>query len=169
MESTIDNQEKIPEDYSDIKEFLLTNKFKYDYTVNYGAVPDTDVKHTAFVIFDLNTILFNQKSKSWYGYGKDYETNCFTDSKDRVGKGGLIITNEEKRIIWEAMPYTKHELKINSLSKNEKQATYSTYYQNTFKRTYVIEIVSDEDYNNFIESISGLCECDEVPKGCTNN
>lgn len=167
-DNTIENQEILSKDYSDIKEFLVTNKFKYDFTINYGAAPDVDVKHTAYVVFNLDTILFNQKSKSWYSYGDEYETTCFTDSKGRVGRGGLLITNEDKRIIWEAMPDTKHELKINSLSKTEKQATYSTYYQNSFRETRTLEVISDEEYDNFLESISGLCECDEVPKGCIN-
>lgn len=165
-DTSIKNQDERSEDYTDIKEFLLTNKFKYDFTKNYGGAPDVDVKHTAYVVFDFNTFLFNQKSKSWYGYGDEYETTCFTDSKDRLGSGGLVIANEETRIIWEAMPYTKHEIKINSLSKTEKQATYSTYYQNSFRETRTLEIISDEEYDTFLESILGLCECDEVPKGC---
>lgn len=62
----------------------------------------------------------------------------------------------------------KYELKINSLSKTEMEVTYSLYYQNSFRESHTLEVISDKEYDNFLESISGLCECDEVPKGCIN-
>lgn len=67
------------------------------------------------------------------------------------------------------MPYIKHELKINSLSKTEMEVAYSTYYPNSFRETRTLEILSDEEYGIFLESISLLYECDEVPKGCVNS
>lgn len=97
-DTTIENQEILSKDYSDIKEFLETNKFKYDLIQTFNT---SDVNHTFYVVFDLKTFLNNQKSKSWSRYGKDNETRCFTDNKTRLGSGGLLITNEDKRIIWE--------------------------------------------------------------------
>lgn len=174
-DTSIKNQDERSEDYTGIREFLLTNRFRYFVEESRGGFKFVNIE--AHLIFDLNSNLAIQKHKSYFNYNTEFDpsVNCFQTTE--IGRGGRMfdqtagnLFNEDKRFVWRSGLGTMHEIKINSLSKKEKQATFSVYKNqvrgiNELQYSRTLEVISDEEYDDFIEGLSGLCKC-EAPEEC---
>lgn len=146
-------------DYADITEYLLDNSFTFDTTI--GGSSNIPVKYYFDFLLDDNFASYSVQE--WYDYQGEFETKCV--QRGFWSAGGLMITQEDKRIIWQTGD-VQNEVSINSLSKTNQGGYLKLFVGGNLRETYLLTKIGKEERDAYLESVSDLCECKDVPTIC---